>query len=89
MKIVPTGYFNRAVKRLHPNEKELLDKAVQAIVNDVEIGDLKTGDIAGIRVYKFKLNKALMLLTYRVEAEILYLLEYGSHENFYRDLKRH
>lgn len=89
MKIVPTGYFNRAVKRLHPNEKELLDKAVQAIVNDVEIGDLKTGDIAGIRVYKFKLNKALMLLAYRVEAEILYLLEYGSHENFYRDLKRH
>jgi mRNA-degrading endonuclease YafQ of YafQ-DinJ toxin-antitoxin module len=89
VKIVPTGYFNRAVKRLHPNEKELLDKAVQAIVNDVEIGDLKTGDIAGIRVYKFKLNKALMLLAYRVEAEILYLLEYGSHENFYRDLKRH
>jgi len=89
VKIVPTGYFNRAVKWLHPNEKELLDKAVQAIVNDVEIGDLKTGDIAGIRVYKFKLNKALMLLAYRVEAEILYLLEYGSHENFYRDLKRH
>lgn len=89
MKIVPTGYFNRAVKRLHPNEKELLDKAVQTIVNDVEIGDLKTGDIAGIRVYKFKVNNALMLLAYRAETEILYLLEYGHHENFYRDLKRH
>ncbi len=90
MKVIPTGYFNRTVKRLHPNEKAILDKAIQDIMANVEIGDLKTGDLAGIRVYKFKVNQNLQLLAYSylAETEILYLLEYGSHENFYRDLKR-
>jgi len=90
MKVIPTGYFNRTVKRLHPNEKAILDKAIQDIMANVEIGDLKTGDLAGIRVYKFKVNQNLQLLAYSYlpETEILYLLEYGSHENFYRDLKR-
>ena len=68
----------------------ILDKAIQDIMANVEIGDLKTGDLAGIRVYKFKVNQNLQLLAYSYlpETEILYLLEYGSHENFYRDLKR-
>ena len=90
MKVIPTGYFNRTVKRLYPNEKAVLDKAIQDIMADPEIGDLKTGDLAGIRIYKFKVNQNLQLLAYRYLAEndVLNLLEYGSHENFYRDLKR-
>jgi mRNA-degrading endonuclease YafQ of YafQ-DinJ toxin-antitoxin module len=90
MKIVPTGYFNRAIKRLHKNEKLALDEAVKDIISNPEAGDLKVGDIAGIRVYKFKVNNALMLLAYSyvAESDILHLLEYGSHENFYRDLKK-
>lgn len=46
-------------------------------------------DLAGIRVYKFKLNKQLTLLGYEYDGETvtLYLLKLGSHENFYRDLK--
>jgi mRNA-degrading endonuclease YafQ of YafQ-DinJ toxin-antitoxin module len=87
---VPTGHFNRAIKRLHKNEKLALDEAVKDIVNNTDAGDLKVGDIAGIRVYKFKVNNTLMLLAYSyvAESEMLYLLEYGSHENFYRDLKK-
>ena len=90
MKVIPTGYFNRTVKRLYPNEKAVLDKAIQDIMADPEIGDLKTGDLAGIRIYKFKVNQNLQLLAYRYLAEndVLNLLEYGSHENLYRDLKR-
>ena len=90
MKVIPTGYFNRTVKRLYPNEKAVLDKAIQDIMADPEIGDLKTGDLAGIRIYKFKVNQNLQLLAYRYLAEndVINLLEYGSHENFYRDLKR-
>ena len=42
-------------------------------------------------VYKFKMDKQLVLLAYSVsddEIMTLYLLKLGSHENFYRDLKR-
>ena len=47
-------------------------------------------DPSGIQVYKFKMVKQLTLLAYKfVEDEIqLVLLDLGSHENFYRDLKR-
>lgn len=47
-------------------------------------------DLAGVCVYKFKMNKQLTLLGYEYggEAVTLYLLKLGSHENFYRDLKK-
>jgi len=90
MKINSSGYFNRTVKRLHPNEKEILDKAIRDLMANPEAGNLKIGDLAGIRVYKFKVSQNLMLLAYKYSAEtdVMNLLEYDSHENFYRDLKR-
>lgn len=44
----------------------------------------KKGDLAFLRVYKFKMNKQLTLLGYRFDGEMLAL---GSHENFYQDIK--
>ncbi len=54
------------------------------------IGDAKVGDLAGVRVYKFKMNGQLILLAYEVfgSEDVIKLLALGSHENFYRDLKR-
>ena len=51
---------------------------------------MKVGDLAGIRVYKFKMVDQLTLLAYTFEDETvtLTLLVLGSHQNFYRDLKR-
>ena len=59
-------------------------------MNDPSLGEMKVGDIAGIRVYKFKMVKQLTLLAYTFEEDIitLTLLALGSHENFYRDLKK-
>jgi len=50
----------------------------------------KIGDLAGVQVYKFKMVGQLMLLAYTFEHDTitLTLLALGSHENFYRDLKR-
>ena len=49
----------------------------------------RLGDLAGIRIYKFRLSNQMYLLAYRVlDTESLKLLTLGSHENFYRDLKR-
>ena len=89
MKVLQGGRFARRVKRLHKNEKQALDIAVRAICKNPEIGQAKIGDLAGILVYKYKLSTNQLLLAYKVdyEKQELILLAYGSHENFYRDLK--
>ena len=50
---------------------------------------MKTGDLAGVQVYKYKRKTQQYLLAYQLNPtkEILTLLALGSHENFYRDLK--
>ena len=79
----------RAAKRLHRPHKADLDEAVRAIGADPEIGDAKVGDLAGVRVYKFRLSNQLCLLAYRIlDSDSLKLLNFGPHEKFYRDLKR-
>lgn len=90
MNIVQTSTFSRTVKKLHKNQKQDLDKAVRALVENPNIGEPKVGDLSGISVYRFKMVKQLTLLAYHYEDETLTLslLALGSHENFYRDLKK-
>ena len=90
MKVLQSRQFAKAVKKLHANEKSALDKAVQVLVQDPLIGDHKSGDLNGIRVYKFKMVNQLRLLAYSYEDDVLTLtlLALGSYENFYRDLKQ-
>ena len=58
-------------------------------MQDPLIGDQKSGDLNGIRVYKFKMVNQLRLLAYSYEDDVLTLtlIALGSQENFYRDLK--
>ena len=89
MRILVTPTFERAVTRLQQPQKALLDEAVGTIATRPEIGEMKVGDLAGVRVYKFRMGNLLCLLAYRVLDEgTLKLLMIGPHENFYRDLKR-
>ncbi|MBF0109253.1 MAG: type II toxin-antitoxin system RelE/ParE family toxin [Magnetococcales bacterium] len=90
MRILQSRLFKNAVKRLHVNQKCDLDEAVRAIAADPAMGDAKVGDLAGVRVFKFKMTNQLTLLAYEYEEEngALKLLALGSHENFYRNLKR-
>jgi len=90
MNIVQTTTFSRTVKKLHKNQKADLDKAVKAIVDNPDIGEPKAGDLVGISVYKFKMVGQLTLLAYKYEDQTitLTLLALGTHENFYRDLKK-
>lgn len=89
MRILVTPTFDRAVKKLHRKQKAELDEAVKAVVGDTEIGEAKVGDLIGIRVYKFHMANQLCLIAYRViDESSIKLLMIGSHENFYRELKR-
>jgi mRNA-degrading endonuclease RelE of RelBE toxin-antitoxin system len=90
MNIVQTTAFSKSVKKLHKNQKQELDETVKAIAQNPDIGDPKVGDLSGVSVYKFKMVKQLTLLAYQYEDKTitLYLLALGTHENFYRGLKK-
>jgi len=93
LKILDTPSFSRVVKKLHARDKKVVDKAIGEIAVDPSIGEEKKGDLAGIFVYKFKINKQEVLLAYRLQPskfkpQELILLSLGSHENFYSDMKR-
>ncbi len=89
MRVLVTPTFERALKKLHGRQKAVLDEAVRAIMAKPEIGDLKVADLAGVRVYRFRMDTLLCLLAYRVlDERTIKLLMVGPHENFYRDLKR-
>lgn len=88
VRILQSAAFRRAYKRLHPNQKADVDEAVQAIVTDPSLGDAKKGDLAGVYVFKFKCNGQPALLAYEYDPATRLLLLLGSHENFYRELKR-
>nr|WP_315397271.1 type II toxin-antitoxin system RelE/ParE family toxin [uncultured Duganella sp.] len=93
LEVLVTPTFAKAVKKLHSKDKSVVDKAVKAVANDPAIGEEKKGDLAGIFVHKFKLNKQEILLAYQLRPTKLQpvsvvLLSLGSHENFYAELKR-
>jgi hypothetical protein len=75
---------------LHANQRADVDTAIRTIIANPAIGQIKTGDLAGVQVYKFKMAGQLTLLAYtcQVECFLLTLLALGTHENFYRNLKR-
>ena len=60
------------------------------LMADPLLGEQKKGDLAFLRVYKFNMVKQLTLLGYSYEdgTVTLELMALGSHENFYRDLKK-
>ncbi len=87
MIVQQTNTFRQSVKKLHKNEKSKLDKVVRKIVEQPDIGQKKKGDLRTVCVYKYKQSEKQILLAYSVNDDVLTLLAFGSHENFYRDLK--
>ena len=87
--IIQAPIFVKQKKKLHKQQIMDLDEAVKSISNDPSIGDMKVGDLQGIRVYKFKSKQQPILLAYEVIDSTLYLYTFGSHENIYRDLKKY
>ncbi|MBR9910793.1 MAG: type II toxin-antitoxin system RelE/ParE family toxin [Gammaproteobacteria bacterium] len=88
--VLQTPSFKKAVKKLKPNQKKELDTVIKELMAKPTLGEQKKGDLSFLRVHKFKMNKQLTLLGYSFNdgTLALELLALGSHENFYRDLKR-
>jgi mRNA interferase RelE/StbE len=88
-KIYLSPAFGRKIKKLNQQEKKQLDDAILDILNEPNIGQEKAGDLTGVLVHKFKINKQLTLLSYTYTDREINLLAFGGHENFYRDLKKY
>ena len=88
VQILQTNAFLRAYKKLHNKQKDAVDQAVTAIVSDPTLGKAKKGDLSGVYVHKFDCVNQLFLLAYEYEPATRVLLLVGTHENFYRNLKR-
>lgn len=93
--------FSRFVKKARKPLQLAIEDAVEEVCDNPEIGEAKVGNLAGIRVYKFRFNRHEYLMAYRpsaleaphreVDMEFLIIDFYqvGTHENFYDELKRY
>ena len=90
-KVRQTRRFARVYKKL--TNATLIadtDAAVTTVAENPDVGERKKGDLAQLWVHKFRSQGQLYLLGYTRDdgVQLIYLEAVGSHENFYRDLKR-
>jgi mRNA interferase RelE/StbE len=85
-----TRRFLRQYKKLNDKTAKDVDDAVVQVVNKPTVGDKKKGDLSELWVFKFRSGGQLYLLGYSINdgLRLIYLESIGSHENFYRDIKR-
>ena len=86
----PNQLFYKSFKKPHKNQKQVLDKAIQKIAKNPALGSIKKGDLAKVQIYKFnRLNRLILLAyTYNAKNNTLVPFAFGTHENFYHDLKK-
>lgn len=87
--IIQSPVFSKQKKKLNSKQIKELDAAVRLIFSNPASGEMKTGDLRDVQVYKYRADNKQMLLAYEVNGTTLFLYSLGSHENFYRDLKKY
>ena len=85
-----TRRFLRQYKKLNDKTAKDVDDAVVQVAKKPTIGEKKKGDLSELWVFKFRSGSQLYLLGYSIDdgLRLIYLESIGSHENFYRDIKR-
>ena len=80
----------RVKKKWPADLQRMLDREVEKILANPMGGEPKKGALTGVRVHKFTHHQQLYLIGYLNEkGGGVCLLALGSHENFYRDLKKY
>lgn len=89
IKVFESNRFAKALSKLNNAQCKVVEDEIDNIIENPEIGEQKVGDLSHLRVHKFKVKNQQMLLGYTwIESKIeLYLLQLGSHENFYKKMK--
>jgi hypothetical protein len=91
--------FRQFVKKAHRPLQLAIEDAVEDICAAPDLGEAKIGDLAGIRVYKFRFNRQEFLVAYRPPGKarqesapeflVIDFYQVGPHERFYERLKRY
>ncbi|MFZ0219887.1 MAG: type II toxin-antitoxin system RelE/ParE family toxin [Candidatus Aquirickettsiella sp.] len=80
--------FKNTYRKLHLRDKLQVNDVIKAIIQNPKIGQEKKGDLSGMFVYKFKMDRREILLAYEWNFRRRFLLAIGIHEIFYRNLKK-
>jgi len=89
LKVIAGSSFLKFKKKSAKNLQLEIDEQIKKIINNPELGSVKRVDLRGVRVHKFKYKSQILLLSYEQANGVLYLYTIGSHENFYRNLKKY
>jgi hypothetical protein len=83
--------FRRAKRDLSEDAQKALDSEVQTILVNPLKGEQKAGPLRDVRVVKFTVSQQHYLAAYLFlpKSNVVQFLDVGSHENFYRDLRRY
>ena len=88
--------FAQYVKKAHKPLQLAIEDEVEVVCEAPQIGEAKVGDLAGIRVHKFRFSRQEYLIAYRAPNEVAPLefliidfYQVGVHENFYAELKQY
>jgi len=73
-----TPTFKRAYKKLRDNERKDVNATIRYIIDHPEVGELKTGDLAGVRVYKFRMHDQQILLAYEYDGKTIVFLDHSK-----------
>lgn len=87
MEIRQTLEFKKIYKKLHKNQRAVVNDEIKKIIDNPKIGVEKVGDLKGVFVHKFKISNQQYLLAYTFDEITMTLIMLGVHENFYRDVK--
>jgi len=81
--------FRRFVKKQFLPLQLAIQDEVDGIGDNPGIGEEKKGDLTGFRVHKFRFHQQEYLIAYEIEKVNLIFVMIGTHENFYRNLKKY
>ncbi|GFP33184.1 hypothetical protein HKBW3S42_01506 [Candidatus Hakubella thermalkaliphila] len=81
--------FKRFVKKQSRAFQLAIEDEVEGVRNTPDMGEAKKGDLSGLRVHKFKFQRQEYLIAYKEESNIIIFYMIGTHENFYRELKKY
>jgi len=81
--------FKKFVKKQTRPLQLSIEDEIEKIIENPAMGETKTGDLQGFRVHKFAFKKQKLLIAYRVSQTEILFYTVGTHENFYRTLKKY
>lgn len=81
--------FKKFVKKQNRPFQLVIEDEVEKISKEPEMGELKKGDLSEFRAHKFKFKAQEYLIAYKYSEEDIIFYMIGTHENFYRELKRY